>query len=298
MLVHVSDDGTFGRFLRARREQLRPADVGLPDRGRRRTPGLRREEVATLAGVSIDYLVRLEQGRDSNPSADVLASLAAALRLTDEERMHMVKLAHLENGQSLCPESRPAEHDVPVTVLTLLDRLQPTPAIVVGPFSDVLAWNPAWERVVAGIGLLDRGPADEPANLARFVLTDPRASDAFPDWDAMADEQVARLRAAHTWWSDDTRLTSLIDELSPVPAFAERWSRHTVADLRRGTHRLQHPSAGELRLACEVLAVAGTDGQHLVTWLPADDATATRLDALVADEVATSPPRLRLVAES
>ncbi len=292
----MSDDGAFGRFLRARREQLRPEDVGLADNGRRRTPGLRREEVATLAGVSIDYLVRLEQGRDSNPSAEVLASLASALRLTDDERMHMVKLAHLENGQALCPESRPAARDVPATVRALIDRL-PTPAIVVGPFADVLAWNPAWERLVADVGLLDRDDPGEPVNLARFVLTDLRAHDAFPDWEAMADEQVARLRASHTWWSDDARLTVLIDELLPVPAFAERWSRHTVAELRRTTHRLRHPSAGELRLACEVLVVADTDGQRLVTWLPADDATATRLDALVADHDATSPPRLRLVGD-
>ena len=290
----MSDEGGFGRFLRARREQLRPADVGLPDHGRRRTPGLRREEVATLAGVSIDYLVRLEQGRDSNPSADVLAALSKALRLTEDERMHMAKLSARESGQSMCPEARAAQLEVPATVRVLLDRLQPTPAFVVSPFADVLAWNPAWERVAAPLGLTE----GDPPNLARYVLADPRATATFADWDAVADDQVTGLRAAHTWWSDDERLVTLVADLQALPAFAVRWSRHDVGQQRRGTVRLRHPEAGELRLTYEALAVADADSQRLIAWLPADDATAVRLDALLDEHVVTSPPRLRLVGES
>src|SRR4051794_22095289 len=158
MLGGMATSSELGSFLRARREGLSPAEVGLPDSGRRRTPGLRREEVATLAGVSIDYLVRLEQGRDSNPSASVIAALAAALRLTDEERTHLGTLAQLSNSQELCPSVLPSLTEVAPTLRTLLDRLDPTPAFLVSPINDVLAWNPAWERVAAPLGMVDGEP--------------------------------------------------------------------------------------------------------------------------------------------
>jgi transcriptional regulator with XRE-family HTH domain len=175
-------------FLRARREQLKPGDVGLPDNGRRRTPGLRREEVATLAGVSIDYLVRLEQGRDTRPSPSVIAALADALRLDDEQRRQLYTLAVVSQSAELCPAARPLARAVSPTVTALLERLDPTPAFVVGPSNDVLAWNAAWEKLVRPLGMLD----GELPNLARYVFLHPSARGVYRDWEAAADEQVSR----------------------------------------------------------------------------------------------------------
>ena len=164
MLEPCRNDSQLGEYLRARREQLQPADVGLPTSGRRRTPGLRREEVATLAGVSIDYLVRLEQGRDVNPSAGVLAGLAAALRLDDDERMHLFKLAAISGSSELCPAARAVAVDIPPSIRQLLERLDPTPAFVLGAAGDVLAANRAWETIVRPLGMLD-GDGAEPRPL-------------------------------------------------------------------------------------------------------------------------------------
>src|SRR5690242_16108823 len=155
-------------FLRARRNRLTPAEVGLPVHGRRRTPGLRREEVATLAGVSIDYLVRLEQGRDTNPSAEVIAALADALRLSDAERKHLGILAAHENAPNLCPSRGALATDVRPTVQKLLDSIDPLPSFVLGPLNDVLAWNATWEALVVDTGLLD----SDPPNMARYVFTE------------------------------------------------------------------------------------------------------------------------------
>src|SRR5690242_16983407 len=165
-------------FLRARRNRLTPADVGLPDNGRRRTPGLRREEVATLAGVSIDYLVRLEQGRDTRPSASVIAALADALRLDDEQRRQLYTLATISQSAELCPAARPLTREVAPTVTALLKGLDPTPAFVVGPSNDVLGWNDAWAHLVGPLGMLD----DASPNLARHVFLHPLARTVYADW--------------------------------------------------------------------------------------------------------------------
>jgi transcriptional regulator with XRE-family HTH domain len=290
----VSDADDLAAFLRAKREQLRPTDVGLPDNGRRRTPGLRREEVATIAGVSIDYLVRLEQGRDTNPSPAVLAALAQALRLTEDERHHMMKLIARGQAPGMCPTATVAERAVPDTVRALLDALGATPAYVVGPFGDLLAWNTAWELVVTPLGLLE-GPSP---NVARHVFRHPSAATTFPDWDSVADDQVRTLRAASVRWAADDGLVALLAELQEVPAFAERWSRHGVEEKRRGVKRIAHPTAGVLRVAYEVLLLPDDAGQRLVSWLPADDATARALGELVAAPSPSSPARLRLVGES
>jgi transcriptional regulator with XRE-family HTH domain len=271
-----------GGYLRARREQLQPADVGLPSTARRRTPGLRREEVATLAGVSLDYLVRLEQGRDTHPSPEVIHALARALRLTEAERLHLAKLAAQGANPSLCPEAPEPGLRVPDTVLTLLERMDATPAFVVGPFTDVLAFTRAWRTLVTPLGVLDA----EPVNLARYVLSDARARDAFPEWDLLADAQVGQLRAASVRWADDPVLGALLEELSHEASFAVRWARHPVGDLRRSNLSLR-AEGNELRLAVEVLLLPD-EGQQLVTWLPADAATAAALDP-------RRPGRLRVV---
>jgi len=268
-------------FLRARREQLRPGDVGLPDSGRRRTPGLRREEVATLAGVSIDYLIRLEQGRDSNPSPSVLVALGDALQLSDDERMHLYQLAAKSNSAVLCPRAE-MHGDVAPTVLQLLAGLDPLPAFVLGALNDVLAANDAWSTLVAPVGLA------EGANLARFVFLDPRARQVFADWDDMADEQVHQLRAVSPLWSSEATFTAFIDVLLGDDDFARRWSAHVVGAKRRGTKRLHHPLAGDLRFSHEVLEVTEERAQRVVTWLPADEATRAAIGP-------ASPARLKVV---
>lgn len=286
----VTEPSDLGAFLRARREALRPADVGLGDNGRRRTPGLRREEVAALAGVSIDYLTRIEQGRDVNPSVSVLAALAVALRLGDRERTHMAKLAAIGHSRELCPDSTPLLDDVSPGVRHLLDSLGSTPAFVLGSIGDVVAWNEAWARVAAPLGMLD----DVPPNLARYVFTNPRARRAYGDWDAAADEQVARLRAAEPRWGAEPAFVALRDVLLTVDEFAPRWSAHPVAEKRRGTKRLEHPDVGVLDLAFEVLLLPDDD-QQLVTWRAADAASEGRLASLVRDGQLVSPAQLSVV---
>jgi transcriptional regulator with XRE-family HTH domain len=286
----VSEATDVGTFLRARREGLRPSDVGLPDNGRRRTPGLRREEVAALAGVSIDYLTRIEQGRDTNPSAAVLAALAAALRLGEEERTHLAKLAAMGNSRELCPEATPMVDEVSPGVRHLLDDLSSTPAFVVGPIGDLVAWNTPWERVVRPLGMLD----DAAANLPRYVFTHASAPNVYADWPAAADEQVARLRAAEPRWGSEPAFIALRDALLGVDGFEARWSTHPIAEKHRGTKRLEHPDAGHLDLAYEVLVLA-EDDQQLVTWRAADDVTAGRLDGLLTDGQPVSPAQLSVV---
>lgn len=286
---------TLADLLRSRRERLQPADVGLPDRGRRRTPGLRREEVATLAGVSVDYLVRLEQGRDTHPSGGVLRALADALRLSDEDRLHLLKLATIGDSHELCRSDRAPAREVAPTVRTLLDQLDPTPGVVLGPTSDVLAWNVAWERLATPLGMLD---ATVP-NLARYVFLHPSARDVYPDWTLEADEQVSRLRASAVRWRDDAGLADLMAELQTEPAFVERWAAYGVNEKRRGEKRLTHPRLGELHLAYEVLLLAGDSEQRLVTWFAGDEATATALATILSSGAGAvapeSPARLRVV---
>ena len=283
---------TIGEFVRARREQLHPGDVGLPDNGRRRTPGLRREEVATLAGVSIDYLVRLEQGRDTRPSASVIAALADALRLDDEQRRQFSTLAMISQSPELCPTARPLARSVPPTIAALLERLDTTPAFVVSPANDVLAWNRAWERLVRPLGLLDGSSP----NLARHVFLYPAARTVFPDWRTQADQHVSRLRAASARWGDDEGFSALMADLRGAPGFAERWAGFASNEKRRGSMRIEHPDLGRLRFDYEELLLPDdVDEQRLVTWLPADDSTAAAIAGTADANVPTSPAQLRVI---
>lgn len=279
-----------GAFLRARREQVRPADVGLPDSGRRRTPGLRREEVAILAGISVDYLVRLEQGRDTRPSASVLTAIGNALLLDEVEMRHLRTIGLISGNSQDCAGPRTLVSEVEPTVHALLDGLNPIAAFVLGPANDVLAANPAWRDLVDPIGLAE----GDPPNLARFVFVDPRSRDVYVDWDSAADVQAGQLRAAALHWTEEPRFTALVAELRRLPEFERRWARHPVAEKRRGRKRLRHPVLGDLLLAFEVLLLP--DGaQRLVTWLPADQATAT---ALREQQYGSGDePRLRVVGD-
>jgi hypothetical protein len=162
----------------------------------------------------------------------------------------------------------------------------------VSPINDVLAWNDAWATLVRPLGMLD---GDTP-NLARYTFTNPAAHDVYVDWSRHADDQVGRLRAASVFWSDDERLTALVDELTVHAEFARRWKAHDVTEKRRGQKRLIHPTLGALALAFEVMLLPEDGDQRLITWLPADEATATALAELAAPSP-VSPARLRVVGD-
>ncbi|MEW2353295.1 helix-turn-helix transcriptional regulator [Spirillospora sp. NPDC029432] len=265
-------DNELGIFLRARREAVTPADVGLPAGPRRRTPGLRRAELATLAGVSVEYLTRLEQGRDRNPSPQVLGALADALRLPYEERGHLRRLAKSAAGTSACPASAPPADSVRPTVQAVLDRLEPAPAVLLNRLGDVLARTGAYARVFGPLGVLD-----EPRpNVLRHLFTDPRARDAYLDWDRVADDRVATLKGGST--PGDPHFLHMTGELAVTAgaAFSGRLASVPAVPVPIGTERLAHPELGQLTLAYETLAMP--DDQRILVHLPADDATAAALD--------------------
>ncbi|MFD7445983.1 helix-turn-helix domain-containing protein [Streptomyces sp. NPDC059909] len=269
-------DNELGLFLRSRREAVTPAEVGLPAGARRRTPGLRRAELATLAGVSVEYVTRLEQGRDRRPSPQVLSALADALRLAPSERIHLHRLTKAADSGFHCMGGAMPVRTVRPTVRALLDRLEPTPAVLLNRLGEILARTEAYERLVAPLGLLD----GDPPNLARYVFADARARSVFPDWDVVADEQVAALKQGP--FRADRHIAALADELT-VTAGADFAGRvATVPGLPKssGIMRLVHPETGELRLAYETLDLPADDDQRLVVHLPADAAASTALDRL------------------
>jgi transcriptional regulator with XRE-family HTH domain len=278
-------DNELGVFLRTCREAVTPAEVGLPTGDRRRTPGLRRAELATLAGVSVEYLTRLEQGRDRHPSVQVLGALADALRLSGAARIHLRNLVKATSGAiGLCPAATaPPARSVRPTVQALLDRIEPAPAVLLNRLSDILACTSGYQRLAGPIGIL----STQPANLARFVFTDARARAAYPDWDRVAGDLIASLKteSVHT----DPHTEHLVNELTITAGalFTERWSAPPVLPPRTGVERLLHPDVGELRLAYETLQLPDNDYQRLVIYLPADDATAVALDRLARPDLGT-----------
>ncbi|REE98267.1 helix-turn-helix domain-containing protein [Thermomonospora umbrina] len=265
-----------GAFLRSRRDAITPAQVGLPGGGRRRTPGLRRAELAAVAGISVEYLTRLEQGRDRHPSLQVITALAGALRLSPDDRELLRRTAKAADGSYACMLGHtPPTLTVRPTVRALLDGIA-APALVVNRLGDVVACTPAYERTAGPLGVLDAATP----NLLRFVFTDARSRTAFPDWERVADEQVLQLRAASTL--TDPHASELVEELTVAAgaAFTERLQAPPGHPLYAGITRLAHPEAGELRLAFEILDLPADDGQRLVVHLPADDTTAAALDRL------------------
>ncbi len=268
-------EGELGSFLRSRREGVSPADVGLPIGTRRRTPGLRRAELATLAGVSVDYLIRLEQGRDVHPSTQVLGALAAALQLSEDDRDHLRILAAITSGAELCPEPIAAARTVRPTVQAMLDQFEPAPAFVLNHLADLLAWTDGYDRLARPLGILDGA---EP-NLVWFTFADDRARAAYPDWDDIADEQVANL---HELRQCDNNTDTLAARLAQAAGseFTDRWERRPVGRKRTGIKAISHPAVGVLRLAFETLELPDADRQRLVVYLPADAATEAGLNRL------------------
>ncbi|MGW6733248.1 helix-turn-helix domain-containing protein [Streptomyces sp. NPDC055013] len=248
-------------FLRTRRARLKPEDVGLPDFGRhRRVPGLRREELAQLAGVSVAYYTRLEQGNGRNVSAEVLDAIARALRLSDAEHSHLTHLAkpkqHKKKPAARTQQVRPA-------LRQLLDSIDGVPAYVSGRRSDILAWN----RMAAAVfGDWSELPVQE-RNWARLVFLKPEYRDLFVEWDQKASDMVAFLRMDAGCHSDDPRLSALIGELSlKSEEFRRLWANHDVKEKSYGVKRLRHPLVGELTLNFESFRLSDGTEQVLITY--------------------------------
>ncbi|MGF0316957.1 helix-turn-helix transcriptional regulator [Nocardia fluminea] len=271
-------DNELGLFLRTRREAVSPAEVGLPAGQRRRTPGLRRAEVAMLAGVSVEYLIRLEQGRDSHPSAQVLSALAETLRLSPRERVHLHQLSKGVSGFSCGAAENGPNRTVRPTVLAILAQLEPAPAAITNRCTEILACTEGYRKLMAPSGLFEQG---EPADLARFVFTHPGARELYPEWDAAADKLVASLKQGP--FRADPIVAALVDELTVTAgtAFTHRLATLPGLPPSGGTDRLNHPEAGTLRLAYESLDLSVDDDQSLYVLLPADEVSAKALDQLV-----------------
>jgi transcriptional regulator with XRE-family HTH domain len=264
--------GPLGSFLRAQRERLHPTDVGLPPRTRRRTPGLRREDVAERAGVSVDYYARLEQGRGRNPTSQVLDALARALLLTESERLYLHRLAHRST------EPAPTEGAISERTRVLLDTLQHVPAYVVDTRLDVLAWNPLADALLE---LEPRPSADR--NLIWLLFCDDSATIINPDDRLRVGiDLVAHLRARSTADPDDPRLRALVERVSAAsPEFRAAWNDHIVNDGGRGAKRVHHPVLGELQVDFERLALPES-GHYLIVYLAPPGSRARRAYDLLA----------------
>jgi len=263
-MTREQQNGTeLGRFLRARRARVTPAEAGLTaGGGLRRTPGLRREELATLAGISIDYYVRLERGKETRPSPSVVDALARALLLEEDEHEHLRSLAALAARTVPEPPSAPSRSVRPGVKL-LLESLRPNPAYVVSRTNDLLAHNPGGLRLFAGM-------ADWPArqrNVARYAFLHPAARELFDDWENSLRGCVARLRALAGTDPDAPDLAQLVGELLlKSPEFARLWERYDIRARAHGRKTYHHPEVGTLTLGYQSMQLEGTPGHRLITY--------------------------------
>ena len=261
-----------GAFLRSRRERIRPEQVGLRSLRRRRTPGLRREEVAQLAGVGVTWYTWLEQGRDINPSAQVLDAIARTLQFDVHEHSHLFTLAGVatttiaDECGALCPTLQP-----------LIDQLEPFPAIVVNSRLDLLAYN----RVYGSFfGDLEAIPIED-RNILWLVFTRPEMQAAIVDWDDVVGRLVAEYRAAMAEHLDDPAWKALVARLHRAsPEFTRVWERHDVQGVEGRTKRALHPLAGLLELDYTNLWVGQQVGTRIVAFTPTNERTRRRLEAL------------------
>jgi transcriptional regulator with XRE-family HTH domain len=246
-------------FLRSRRARVTPAEVGLPGGERRRTPGLRRQEIAQLAGMSIDYYIRLEQGRGPHPSKQVLNALGRALMLTQDERAHLFHLA----GQTL--ETPRIREDVPSSILHLIAFMEEVPAYVLDTRYDIRAWNPMAATLM---GDLD-SQSPEQRNVIRWVFMSPDIAEHLDDEEKsrFARASVADLRAAAGRYPADRKLQALVAEMRALsPEFAGLWARHEVEIRREQRKRINHPVVGPIDAICQVMPVPDRDDLRLVLY--------------------------------
>ncbi|MDA3626883.1 helix-turn-helix transcriptional regulator [Saccharopolyspora sp. WRP15-2] len=266
-----------GGFLRARRERVAPEQVGLTGGGRRRVRGLRREELAQLAGISVDYYVRLEQGRAVQPSPEVLDALAGALRLDAAERRHLVTLADVRRKSAPSGEVSPLLQQI-------LDGLTRFPAFATNHRLDVVAWNALGAELAGGLA----APARRDLNQARYLFLDPASRAVFPDWEERAAESAGLLRASTGRYPDDAELAALIGELSDRSTDFQRiWATGEVVMCAKGQKQLRHPEAGLLLLDYETLHVPAGPGEiglvvHVFGSVDGDQDALARLAAVTA----------------
>jgi transcriptional regulator with XRE-family HTH domain len=270
----MSRPNALGEYLRARRELVEPADAGLRVMGVRRTPGLRREEVATLAGISADYYLRLEQGRDRNPSPQVLEALARVFGLDATATQYLLSLSSARPAKA-----RPRREVVPTGIRQLLDVLG-LPAFVENRMFDVLAAN----------GLATAlSPSIRPgANRLRSVFLDQEERDLHPDWEQATAAMVASFRASLGTDVDDPRIAQLVGELSLASErFRQLWARHDVRPLAGAPARLRHPQVGMLELRREKLPIGESGGQLLVIYHAENGSESARSLGLLGSLAAT-----------
>ncbi|MEU3340610.1 helix-turn-helix transcriptional regulator [Streptomyces sp. NPDC006668] len=267
-----------GGFLRARRARLRPEDVGIPFSGRRRVPGLRREEVATLAGVSTDYYTRLEQGRERHPSQQILEAVARALQLDEEAVAHLYRVAGPTTRRT---RRAPRVERVAPHLQQLLDTWSDTPALVLGPALDILARNRLAGALYAGFTHSD--------NLLRMTFLDPAARHFYREWDRAAESTVATLRRAAGIDPEDPRLSQLVGELSMKSAdFRVLWARHDVRGKTREAKLFHHAQVGDLELHYESFTVNSAPAQQLVVY-QAEPGTASADTLALLGSLSASP---------
>ncbi|MCX4095897.1 helix-turn-helix transcriptional regulator [Nocardia sp. alder85J] len=265
-----------GDFLRTRRAALTPAEVGLTTWGTRRVPGLRREELAQLAGISINYYIRLEQGQSANAGDSIIEALARALRLAEDERAHLYALAR----PAAARRARSARPETPSPgAVRLLESMRDVPAVLLGRRNDFLAWNPLGHALIASH--LDPDSPADPArrpNQMRLLFLDPHTRELYRRWSDEAALAVSSLRYTAADYPDDRLLAELIGDLSiRSPEFATLWARHDVRLCSRGTKLLHHPEIGDLELHYEAMQLPDTHGQRLFTYTaeagsPSEDA--------------------------
>ncbi|MGQ4357466.1 helix-turn-helix transcriptional regulator [Streptomyces drozdowiczii] len=276
-------DGELGDFLRSRRARISPEDVGLNSYGRRRVPGLRREEVAQLAGVSVDYYIRLEQGRGPSVSDAVLDAIARVLRLDETEHAHLRTVARPKARKM----STSSVRRVRPGLRLLLDLFDRAPAFVLGRRMDVLAWNALGDALGGFSGL----PAGE-RNMPRQAFLAPGARELYPDWPAVAAETVAYLRLDAGLHPDDKELAALVGELSlKSEDFRRLWADHQVKAKTYGVKRMVHPVVGALTLPYETLAVPGEPELSLVVYTPEPGSETAERIALLASWAAEGDTR-------
>ncbi|TCC39519.1 helix-turn-helix domain-containing protein [Kribbella sindirgiensis] len=280
-------ENALGDYLRARREQVRPEEVGIRSIGRRRVPGLRREEVAMLAGISSDYYLRLEQGRDRNPSVQVLEALADVLRLDADATSYLLGLAQERSA----PRPRSRIEQAPESIVELINGWSDNPAYVQNRYTDVLAVNALCTALSPNytVGV----------NLLTTVLLDPAERALRRDWEDLTEEGVGALRSELGSNVDDPRLKELVGDLSVrSERFRQLWARHDVRPRRGRVSLLTLPEVGDLALQSDKLTIGGTDNMTLVVFHAVPGSRDAELLALLGSLVASSEPVDRSVRPS
>jgi transcriptional regulator with XRE-family HTH domain len=274
-----------GEYLRACRARVSAEQAGISSSGHRRVPGLRREELATLAGVSVDYVVRLEQGRAKSASPEILTALARALDLSADEQEYLLRCAADSTGLTVTARSHtPRAQRVSPATRVLLDSMPGVPALVLGRRMDILAWNALGAALITDFGQV---PAQH-RNHIRLSFLDPGVRGLYADWEKVGQECVSYLRMDAGRYPEDPALARLVGELSMKDAdFRQWWATHRVRAQRSGRKEFRHPLAGEISLDFQVMDVRGTGDQTLLVYTAEPHSRSARALTFLAGRAAT-----------